>query len=344
MAAPNHLTLLVPGLLGPWGMPGSALTEALSVPALERLLSRADPGAGQAGAMEALLFHAFGYREPGPDLPVGAVTAAVDLGDDQPPDGWWLRADPVHLRADRDTLVLTAHQDLGLSDEQAARLVGELQEVFSPRGARLYAGGAERWYLHLPHAAGIRTYPPSQVLGQGIRPYLPEGEDAARWRALMNEAQMQLNLSPVTGEREAAGAVTANSLWFWGGGRAPHLQPPWNALWCNDLVGRGLARLAGIPCHPVPQDGAYRPAPDPQLIVLEGPARALGSGDPAGWQAAVQSVHDRWLAPAVAALARGDLQALTLSTGGGTDYTLTRASNRRWWRRPKALARFLATP
>ncbi len=87
MAAPNHLTLLVPGLLGPWGMPGGALTEALSVPALERLLSRADPGAGQAGAMEALLFHAFGYHEPGADLPVGAVTAAVDLGDARPPWG-----------------------------------------------------------------------------------------------------------------------------------------------------------------------------------------------------------------------------------------------------------------
>ncbi len=93
---------------------------------------------------------------------------------------------------------------------------------------------------------------------------------------------MQLNLSPVTGEREAAGAVTANSLWFWGGGRAPRLQPRWNALWCNDLVGRGLARLAGVPCHPVPQDGTYRPAPDPQLIVLEGPARALAVRGPGG--------------------------------------------------------------
>lgn len=347
---PSRLTLLTPGLLGPWDGPAGPLTEGLDVPALERLLARGEPASGPAGSLEALLFKAFGHGGQEADLPVGAVTAAVDLtgGPGRPlpsGDGWWLRADPVHLRADRDTLVLTGHGDLGLSDEQAGRLAAELGEVFTPLGGRLYAGPAERWYLRLPKAPAIRTWPPSEVLGKGIRPYLPYGEEAGRWHALMNEAQMQLNLSAVNRAREAAGAVSVNSLWFWGGGRPPRLVRRWDAVWCNDVNGRGLARLAGSACRPVPQEGASRPPPDGEvLVVLDGPVRALRCEDPARWQASVQAVHDRWLAHLVPAVGRGEIESLALITGSGTDYTLTRRADGRWWRRTRPLSRYLSAP
>lgn len=348
---PSRLTLLIPGLLGPWAGPPGPLAEGLDVPALERLLARGEPVPGVADSLEVLLFNAFGHDEPDADLPVGAVTAGVDLPDGpaRPTpagdgNGWWLRADPVHLRADRDTLVLTGHGDLGLTDEQAGRLVAELGEVFAPLGGRLYAGPAERWYLRLPKAPAIRTWPPSAVWGKGIRPYLPYGAAATRWHALMNEAQMQLNLSPVNRAREADGAVTANSLWLWGGGRPPRLARCWDAVWCSEVTGRGLARLSGSACRAVPQEGASRPVPDGEvLVVLDGPARALGCKDPVRWQTSVQAVHDRWLVPLVPAIGRGEIESLALITGSGTNYTLTRRADGRWWRRTRPLARYLTS-
>jgi len=76
------------------------------------------------GDMERL-FALFGIApEAGQDLPVAAVTRVADMGviDRE----WWIRADPVYLEAGHDSLVL--HAGLGLTPDEAAQLVAELNE------------------------------------------------------------------------------------------------------------------------------------------------------------------------------------------------------------------------
>jgi hypothetical protein len=341
----TQLTLIIPGLGGATTDDRIAGGDDLSLRALETLLSRADPRDGRPGPVETQLFTAFGDDAADADLPVAAVTGGVDMGID--PVGWWLRADPVHLHLDRDTLVFAGGDDLQLTDEEAGQLVNELDPVFRPRGWHLSAGAVQRWYLRLPQDPRIITHPPAAAAGRDIRPYLPAGEQAALWHALMNEVQMQLHMSDVNQRRVDRGAPAVNSVWFWGGGYAPRPRASWDHLWCDHVVGRGLARLAGasVQSHPVPRD-AHRwleqaPPGESHLVVLED---LTGSGpvDPQRLRSQAASMNARWMDPLLAALRTGRLERLTLMTGTGTDFTVTPAMCKRWWRRRKRLADVLA--
>ena len=91
--ASTSLSLLIPGLFGPF--PTTESAPALS--ALETWLARSDLKISAARGFEPTLFQYFGAETPGEgDLPVAAITRVLDLGVID--NGWWLRADPVHLR------------------------------------------------------------------------------------------------------------------------------------------------------------------------------------------------------------------------------------------------------
>ena len=336
-----QLTLLIPGLAGPRAA-GPALTAGLSLTALETLLSRADRRPGGRGSTAELLFAAFA-RCDGGDPPVASVSAAADL--DADPGGWWLRADPVHLRADRDTLVLAGGESVTLTDDEAARLAAELEPVFAPLGWRLHVGHPRRWYLRLSHDPGVRTHDPDALVGEDIRPFLPHGAQRAAWHRLMNEVQMQLHDSPVNRERAARSVPAVNSLWFWGGGTAPRVRARWDHLWCDHVVGRGLARITATAAHPCPDGAAAwldEAVPGGHLIVHEDLDRAGRPVDPERWRAAAQRFNEQWAAPLLTALQRGRLDRLALMTDTGVDFEVTPAGARRWWRRRGALERLLS--
>ena len=69
---------------------------------------------------------------------------------------------------------------------------------------------------------------------------------------------------------------------------------------------------------------------------------AAAYGDEAAWRGWVEGVERAWLAPAVAALARGALAGLELHAGDGRRWRLTRGGLRRFWRRVRGLERWLA--
>ena len=95
--------LLAPGLFGP--VPGLELSSAIpSVPRLETLLARADSLNWPGGDLETTIFSFSALeRDPQGDYPAAALRRAGDgTGLDQ---DYWLQANPVHLRADRDRVV-----------------------------------------------------------------------------------------------------------------------------------------------------------------------------------------------------------------------------------------------
>ncbi len=334
---PAHMTIILPGLPGPAADNPQVAAADRSLTALETLLSRADRRAGVAGPVESLLFSAFGHGTAGDELPVAAVSRVADMGSES--DGWWLRVDPVHLRPDRDTLVFMGGDGLGLSDEEAAQLVRELDQVFLPHGWHLHMGTAQRWYLRLPEDPRIHTRMPSLMVGRDIRAYLPSGEQAALWHVVMNEAQMQLHMSSVNHRREALGFPVVNSVWIWGGGRTPRLPASWDHVWCDHVVGRGLTALSegDIVLHNVPGSGSewltQAGAGGAHLVVLDG----ADTPDLQAWRSALQRINDHWIVPLRGALQDGAVGRLTLISGTGADFTLTPSACRRWWRRTRRL-------
>jgi hypothetical protein len=97
--------LICPGLLGPIEYGAGALPPT---PALDRLLSRARGEQTEAWDPLETLAVAFGLApRPEADLP-SAPLCLLALGQTPGPGTCWFHADPVHLRPDRDRLLLFA--------------------------------------------------------------------------------------------------------------------------------------------------------------------------------------------------------------------------------------------
>lgn len=337
MPSGPHLTLFLPGLFGP-----SSTTGALATPALETWLARSDLKISAARGFEPVLFQHFGAEIPTEgDLPVAAVTRVLDMG--VVDNGWWLRADPVHLRPERDRLVLADSQILDLTQDEANRLVAEIMEHYKTDGWLLKAARAGRWYLKPPRVPKMTTTPLSEVVGHDIHPSLPQGKDSKVWHTVLNEMQILLHTAKVNDERERHGKLPINSLWFWGGGRLPKLNPvAWTQLWSEEPLSLAFARLAQVPSRAQPADfESWRRQADPggeQLVVLDGLRMAQQYADESAWVAAITQLEHQWIAPLFAAVRAGTLVQATLVTDTGRHYRLTRRSARRWWRRRRPLA------
>jgi len=352
-AAERHLTLAVPGIFGPAAANRSddaeaarLLTEGLSLRALERFFSRSlpHPSHSPEPGLAAMLFGCFGVAREGPDWPVAAVTRGIDGGHGN--GGWWLRADPVHLRAGMGELLLMDSADLRISAAEAASLATEINAQMSDSGLRLEPLAAKRWYLRLDAAPRLRTRAPSEVIGSPIGEHLPGGDDGRRWRALINDIQMILHASPVNRAREQRGEAAINSLWLWGGGHAPSMPPAcWQGVWSDETLTAGLARLAHAPSEALPEDArawlARAPSPGQHLLVVSAgylPARAC---DADAWRRFISHLEEDWVGPLLDALAAGHVGSIGLRTGGTRAFRLVRRRFGRWWRRPASFARIM---
>lgn len=338
--SPASLSLLIPGLFGP--LPA---TEPLpTLPTLETWLARAEAQAGPPRGLESALFQLFGSETPTEgDLPVAAVTRVLDMGVID--NGWWLRADPVHLRPERDRLILADSQMLDITQDEANGLVAEIMEHYKTDGWLLKAARPGRWYLKPPRAPKMTTTPLPEVIGHDIHPSLPQGKDGKAWHTILNEMQILLHTAKINEERERHEKLPINSLWFWGGGRLPKLKPvAWTQLWSEEPLSLAFARLAQVPSGALPADfEAWRRQADrggEHLIVLDGLRVTQQYADESAWAAAMMQLERQWIAPLFAAMRAGTLTHAMLITDTGRQYRITRRSARRWWRRRRPLAAY----
>ncbi|MEK7207629.1 MAG: hypothetical protein AAB134_07095, partial [Pseudomonadota bacterium] len=323
---------------------GGGVPPDMSWAALETLLSRAEPANKPPPAgFEASQFSLFGIaKEEHTDLPVAAVTRVLDMGVID--NGWWLRADPVHLSLERDSLVLADASRLDVTPEEAGRLVAEIMEVFKADGWVLKAPRPDRWYLKPVQTQQITTTPLSEVVGQDIHPYLPQGPGGKAWHTTLNEIQILLHTATANVERERNGKLPINSLWFWGGGILPRIKPvSWVQVWSAEPVSLALARLSGTPSENPPSsfDEWMQQVvkPGDHLVVLDEVHDAVLSGDQQEWITAVQGIEQAWMAPLLSTLKKSGLGSASLLTDAGQGFSLTPRMARRWWRRRRPLAK-----
>lgn len=351
----RSLTLVVPGLLG---LPGLRAADfaMLNCTALELLLARATREAIPAKGLEATLFNLMGVpRVPAEDLPIAAVTRLAEMSE-QPggplhlshldilPGEWWIRADPVHLRADQSRLVLMDSYMLSITRAEAEALVAQFNAFFSADGWWLQAPHPERWYLRLPQDPCMRTYDVTEALGRHIDGFLPSGAQGKRWHTVLNEIQMLFHSSPVNQAREMRGAAPINSVWLWGGGCLPRpsaiTAPAWSAVMSNEPVARGLAHLAGIPHAPLPESAhawLHTPASGTYLLVLDNGYRDALYGDANAWGVAMEHMTDQWFTPVVVALKQRRLDSVSICTADGRMFRITPASLWCFWKRRRSL-------
>ena len=352
--SPVELVLLAPGLLGP-AAAGSGDSEAvqallagLDLEGLDRLLARAahaphaEAFASAADSLEALAFLSFGHAAPpaGADWPVAALTALAD-GCAGEGSGFRLRADPVHLRADIDDLVLFDVSDIDLSPDDAVALARTVNDALGPDGPCIDAAHPHRWYVAPDAPARIATTPLSRAAGARVSEALPRGPDAARWHRWMNEAQMALHECPVNVERERRGAAPVNSVWVWGAGSslppAGGAPAPFVQVWTDDALLRGLAHHAGVERGPRPAGArewlAGDPRPGAHLAVFDDLYPAVRRADIDAWRAGLARLSRSWAQPLLDTLDSGAVARVTIDDERGHRFSATRRGRFRWWRR-----------
>jgi hypothetical protein len=348
MADTRELTLFVPGLLGPRMAPPEAVTEGLAVPALEMVLSYGEPvGRVWVGnSLEGWLCQLLDLDRPqGEDWPVAALTYAMDV--EVSADHWYLRADPVCLRADLTKPVLLDASALSLSLADAESLASEINVHYRAEAWRLEVPHPARWYVRLPRTPRLLTHAISAATGGAeLSALLPEGDEAIRWRRRLNEIQMLLHGSPVNDAREARGELPVNSVWFWGGGRLPPApRVAWQQLWSRDSLSEALAYHVGVAYSVRPETAAQwldQAGSGQHLMVLEEGDALCRRFDVEGWRAYLDGFHRDWCLPLVEALRQRRLHRLTLLTESGEGCYLTPSLLRRWWRRRRSLCHFIA--
>lgn len=259
------------------------------LPGVGMLLARGRRDVIAQTGMESLLCQEFGIPRQH-DWPVAAISLAAAGG--QAGKDYWLRADPVHVRIERDRVILSEIAEP--SPEEARLLCAALSahfgEDFSPQAL---SPGA--WVVRASELE-ISTTPLSLAAGQHIDPLLPSGRDAMPWRKLLNEAQMLLFSHPVNQAREARGEPAINSVWLWGGGRLPEAGQSSRSVLCDQPDWRALAGHAGAKTGTLPEKWSADLTAD-ALVIIDAPHRHLRRGDFDGWLAAMRDFEQDWLAP-----------------------------------------------
>lgn len=296
------------------------------LPALETLLARADRRCAQSVSTQQRLLHLANLAPAESESPLGPLCAlgdGLDAG-----KGYWLCAEPVHLTADQDTVYLAARAAaLAITAEEAAALTAEFNALFRADGWQLFAPHPMRWYLHLPQSLHLRTTPPDGAEGGDVWASRPQGHDALRLQAALNEIQMLFHASAVNARRRDRGQPTINSLWLWGGAELPAVSVPWQQVQGDHSLLRGIAAQAGIPHAAVGDVAGWLQGSGDGLVLL---------------QEELPLLEQHWFAPLLAALRRGELAGLDIHlTATACHYRLDRRSVRRWWRRRHQLAAYV---
>lgn len=312
--------------------------------AFVRLLSRGTKHT--AGSWEEGLCQLAGFiQDAARDPPVAALSRLGETG--RRDANWWVRADLVHKRADRDQLVLlgraAAASDPQFSDEVARRVRPLVEE----EGLIFEVATPNRWYIGAKDDPQLRTYPPSEAMGQPLNEFLPKGKGRQLWQRLMTEIQMVMHQVLQESDNAMVQQRGPNSVWFWGVGVLP--QGPssiWDDVAADDPLALGLGRLMAASTRPMPRnfdDWQAGAAGNRRLLVLpmlEAAAEPLAEQAP---PAQFASIVDDWLTPLAHWLSRGGAARASIHIGGGLLFDCKPGDRWRVWR-SAAIKHVLARP
>lgn len=330
LTPPDCLVILIPGLIPSSDML-TPLFKQVQLPALERLLARASQRDTVPGLTDQLCLAMNLPRTP--DWPVAPL--CLGASGETFTSGYWLRADPVHLRADRDQLVLI--DQLPVSYDEAHILQNAFNSHFAEDGLSLHITEAQDWYLHSQHTLNVKTTPRHEVAGKSVNKHLPGGPDALALHRLFNETQMLFFSLPINQQREARGLPTINSIWCWGGGHLPLTRDKRPA---QTIIGEpsdwlDIAQADDWETLPLPDHADQLPTQG--WLILDSVYHSAQHGDYAQWITATKQIDEQWLKPVLNQLARGKRHTVILQgshphSAQQTRWIIKRHDLWRFWR------------
>ena len=342
----STLTLFIPDLFGFQSTLSKLTLEEKSqlpeikLPILERWLSRGS--LEKTSNQEDSAFSELGLGEyQNKDKPYAALSLVAE---NKPEiefgfESYWLRADPVNLQPDGDTALIAGHEELALTQEEANKLVVQINEHFIDEPWTLYSFAPHRWYLRLDKHADLKSTPLPKVLGEDVNQFSPTGDDADYWFKTINELQMLIHGSSVNFERESKNMWTANSVWLWGGGSLPdvHLNAYYDKVITNNIIYSGIGYHCGFDVLGLDDSFFGNIKEHNNFIVLDMLSEQLQRRDLYTFTQTLNRLEADFFISCNELLLSGNVGKIKLITDAGI-FTVTKKQLGRWWKRTKTFS------
>jgi 2,3-bisphosphoglycerate-independent phosphoglycerate mutase len=185
--------------------------------------------------------------------PLEAVSMGVTLA----PDDVAYRCNLVTVEDNTMTDFSAGH----ITSDEGKELFTSLQQAVPD--VMLRAGVSYRNLLVVHGGKGAATTPPHDIVGQGISPYLPKGDDTEILTQCVEKSRQVFDKHPVNLARIKAGKRPATRIWPWSGGLKPAFplfemkyRKKGGIISAVDLL-NGIGRCAGMEIITVPGATGY---------------------------------------------------------------------------------------
>lgn len=135
------------------------------------------------------------------------------------------------------------HSSGEISTEDCRVLLEAVKAELQDESYQFYVGTSYRHCLIWNQGRILELSQPHDVLGQVIRPYLPEDE---KLLSMMKRSYEILVQHPINIERKKQGLNPANCCWFWGAGTKPSLTSFEEKNGCKGMMVSAVDLLKGI--------------------------------------------------------------------------------------------------
>jgi 2,3-bisphosphoglycerate-independent phosphoglycerate mutase len=206
--------------------------EAANIPAMDRLCAAARPllvrtvPDGYPPGSDVANLSLLGYE---PEkyytgrAPLEAASMGVNIGENEIA----FRCNLVHVRYDDDQVEMVDYSGGHISTAEAAELINAVQEKCGTEQLTLYPGIS---YRHLlvhkgPVPGSLHTVAPHDYMNRDVTGFYNQYLEIDYLAELMEKSRQILAGHPVNRKRSAEGKLEANSLWIWGEGARPAMEP-----------------------------------------------------------------------------------------------------------------------
>ena len=157
----------------------------------------------------------------------------------------------VTLQASHNDMVMKDYTADHLSSEESINYLNALQTQISDFGVTFYPGvGPHNIMVINSKPFTKRLTSPNELIGEGIRKFMPVDAEFKDLIYIINQAQIILHNHPVNKKRKLESLDSANSIWLWGNGKngtLPSFEKKYGksgSLISASLLFQGMAKSA----------------------------------------------------------------------------------------------------
>ena len=210
---------------------GKTPLEVADTPNMDRIAAGGTVGlidtipAGFTPGSDVANLSVMGY-DPGKCHTGRAPLEAANMGVDLAPDDVAFRCNLVTFGSAGGKTVIEDFTSGHITSEESKLIIDSLHGELASPVIDFYPGvGYRHLMVYKGGTVSLETTPPHDIVGKPINGWLPKGKGSEEIKILMERSRNILKDHPVNLARASKGKKTADSIWLWGEGRAPRLEP-----------------------------------------------------------------------------------------------------------------------